>query len=106
MSAVVIRTRGLPDGYEPPSASLDPSKPQRRFYANDGTLDRLIDDPMGDIHDVVREVERLCDREAGASEYYRKHPELLYPSHPWMGFVASGQAAYLGWEASREERRS
>lgn len=43
-------------------------------------------------------VERLCRSEAGASESYRKQPDLLYDGHPWMQFVATGEAAYLGWE--------
>lgn len=71
-----------------------------RHYVGRGDLDRLIADPAVDIHDVVREVERVCDREAGASAYYRDNPDLLYPNHPWMRFVATGEAAYLGWEAS------
>lgn len=98
--ASVVISNGLAPGYEPPSASLDPPTPTwpRRFYADDATLNRLINDPTGDIHEVVREVERLCSREAGASESYRKQPDLLYPSHPWMQFVATGEAAYLGWE--------
>lgn len=76
--------------------------PIRTVYYAGGTstLERLITDTSVDISEVVSEVERLCRREEGASKYYRDHPELLYPSHPWMRFVASGEAAYLGWEAS------
>ena len=97
MAAMVINTRGLVDGYTPPSASDTPPPPKRRHYAADGTLDRLIADPASDIHDVVTEVERLCDREAHASQYYRDHPELLGNWHPWLEFVKTGEAAYLGW---------
>lgn len=77
--------------------AYQPDPLNRRYYANDGTLDRLIADPEADIHDVVREVERLCRREEGASQYYREHPELLRGWHPWLDFVKTGQAAYLGW---------
>lgn len=84
-----------------PRLGGDPRQPwPRRFYAGDGTLNRLIADPMGDIHEVVREVERLCRREAHAAQYYRDHPELLGHWHPWLEFVATGEAAYLGWEPS------
>lgn len=100
--AMVIRTNGLPDGYQlPPPASLDPPSPYQswRYYGGSGDLDRLIADPSVDIHDVVREVERLCRGEAHASTYYREHPELLGNWHPWLEFVKTGHAAYLGWEA-------
>jgi hypothetical protein len=67
-----------------------------RHYATDGTLDRLIADPAVDICDVVREAERLVRREAGAAQYYREHPELLFDGHPWLDFVASGEMV-VGW---------
>lgn len=104
---MVIISNGLPDGYEPPSTSLNVAKPAwpRRFYAGDGTLNRLIADPMGDIHEVVREVERLCRREAYAAQYYRDHPELLGHWHPWLAFVSTGEAAYLGWEPGQPQPR-
>lgn len=69
-----------------------------RYYAGGSHLDQLVADPTADIHEVVREVERLCDRELHASKYYREHPELLRGWHPWMKFVDSGDAAHLGWE--------
>lgn len=90
----------------PPSVSDTPPPKPRRFYASDGDLDRMIDDITVDIRDVVAEVERLCRREAGASEYYRANPHLQYPGHPWLEFVKTGQAAYLGWEATEAENRS
>jgi hypothetical protein len=100
--AMVIISSGLPDGFEPPSTSvsLDPPAPYRswRYYGGSATLDRLIDDPAVDIHDVIREVERLCRGEAHAAAYYRQHPELLGSWHPWLEFVKTGHAAYLGWE--------
>jgi hypothetical protein len=68
-----------------------------RYYAGAWDLDRLIADPSVDISLVVCEVERLCRREAGASKYYEDNPTLLFPDHPWIAFVASGEAAYLGW---------
>jgi hypothetical protein len=67
-----------------------------RYYASTETLDRLIADPTVDIRDVVEEVERLCRYEAGAAASYRERPELLYPGHPWMKFVDSGEMA-VGW---------
>lgn len=70
-----------------------------RYYATDDTLDRLVADPNADIADVVREVERLCRREEGASQYYREHPDLLGNWHPWLEFVKTGEAAYLGWSS-------
>lgn len=74
-----------------------------RYYAGGGDLDRLIADPAASIHDVIREVENLCDREFHASKYYRDNPHLQYAGHPWMKFVASGNAAYLGWEPGEEK---
>jgi hypothetical protein len=76
-----------------------------RYYAGGSRLRELVTDPSADINEVVREAERLCNREFHAAEYYRKHPELLYPAHPWMKFVATGEAAYLGWDAEGIERR-
>ena len=70
---------------------------EAEYYNGRSRLDDLIADPTVDIRDVVREVERLCDREAQASNYYRDNPDLQYPAHPWIRFVASGQAAHLGW---------
>lgn len=73
-----------------------------KYYAGSWHLDKLVADPSVDIEEVVLEVERLCRCEAGASESYREQPNLLYPGHPWAAFVATGNAAYLGWEAERE----
>jgi hypothetical protein len=69
-----------------------------RYYAGATDLDRLVADPAADIRDVVQEVERLCNREAHAAQYYRDHPELLGHWHPWLEFVKTGNAAHLGWE--------
>lgn len=88
--SVVVSERDEPELLAPANS---------RYYAGSWTLDRLIADLSVDIHEVVEEVERLCRREEGASKSYREHPELLYPSHPWMRFVASGGASYLGWES-------
>lgn len=74
-----------------------------QYYEGRGRLDRLIADPAVSIHDVVREVERLCDRDQHAAKYYRDNPDLNYVGHPWMQFVAAGHAAYLGWEPGEGE---
>jgi hypothetical protein len=74
-----------------------------QYYAGGSGLAELIADPSVDIHEVVREVERLCDREAHASKYYRENPHLQYAGHPWMKFVASGAATHLGWYNDTEE---
>lgn len=70
-----------------------------QYYGGRADLDQLIADPAADITEVVKLVERMCDREAAASTYYREHPELLEGWHPWLEFVRSGSAAYLGWQA-------
>lgn len=67
------------------------------YYASRERLDRLIADPHADISEVVAEVDLLCRREAGAAQYYRAQPDLLYSGHPWLAFVAAGHAEYLGW---------
>lgn len=66
-------------------------------------LTRMIDDVYSPIEDVIKEVERLCRREAQASTYYRAHPKLLFPGHPWLAFVAAGGAEYLGWDISESK---
>ena len=69
------------------------------YYASTEHLEAAITDVFAPVSEVVAEVERLCRREAHAAAYYREHPELIaYAEHPWWRFVATGQAAYLGWE--------
>lgn len=77
-----------------------------RYYAGRGSLDTLIADFSVDISDVVREVEWLCNREAQAATYYREHPELQYRGHPWLAFVDTGEAAYLGWDSQSSGTRA
>ncbi|VXC44456.1 hypothetical protein [Nocardioides sp. AX2bis] len=67
------------------------------YYAGPQRLEELIADVFSPIEDVVTEVERLCRREAGAAEYYRTNAHLQYPNHPWLQFVATGEAEHLGW---------
>lgn len=44
-----------------------------RAKADASRLDRLIADPAADIREVVDEVERLCEHETRAAEYYKEN---------------------------------
>jgi hypothetical protein len=62
-----------------------------RYYSS-GDLDKMIDDLTVPIWDVIKEVERVVRGEFHAAAYYRDHPELLFPGHPWLRFIGSGEA--------------
>jgi len=66
-------------------------------YGSTATLDAAVADTFGDVREVVAEAERLVLAEARASAYYREHPDLLHPGHPWAEHVRAGRADWLGW---------
>lgn len=76
------------------------------YAYSDDKLTALINDVTVPIEDVIREVERLCTREAHAAQYYRDNPHLVFRGHPWLRFVASGGAEYLGWNIGEAEGSS
>lgn len=66
-------------------------------YYGGHEITKAVEDIWSPIETVIEAVEHQMMREARASKSYREDATLIYEGHPWMAFVRSGGAEYLGW---------
>jgi len=66
-------------------------------YYGGHEITKAVEDVWSPIETVIAAAEHQIRREVAASKSYRNDPSLVYAGHPWMEFVRSGGAEYLGW---------
>lgn len=92
-----LRFGHAPKQLPPPSHPPVPPAPLHHYYGGH-EITKAVEDVFAPIATVITAVEKQCEKEWRASQsYMRDRHRLLYPSHPWMTYVRTGSAEWLGW---------